>query len=461
MPEQAVFNALEVLSSREAAWLRITTDGEIVSISLPAASMLGIPATCPQASLERVALEPEWRHLRARLLGSRLLTRENVLLRSTDGRLLHAQLSTLPAGAGDHFVFIALRPGFQGCVSSVHGCADPFEQSHDGMFIADEHRILVANPALAEMLAWPKDDLAGRSWMHVVYREDEAALGASIRETLGDGGRTERTVGFRMRDRGYREVSVRLGRLWYRGAWRVLGTVRDVTDSRRGEAALHDYAWRLRELSRQILDVQEEERRRLARELHDEVGQQLTILRLQLDKLRASGVNGENIDNAIHSVTLLTRQVRSMSLDLRPSMLDDLGLVPTLRWYVQRAAAVAELELDLRADESLPRLPPQVETLYFRVAQEAVTNTLRHAGATRLRVRLDCRNDVLVMEVADDGCGFDRRKGALGASSGLLGMRERAAVLGADLRIQSAPREGTRLRLSLSLRRAGSRKKRA
>src|SRR5690606_17910427 len=185
-------------------------------------------------------------------------------------------------------------------------------------------------------------------------------------------------------------------------AWHVLGAVRDVTDSRRGEAALRDYAWRLRELSRQIIAVQEEERRRLARELHDEIGQLLTILRLQLEKLRAGGVRDDNLEGAVQSVTLLTQQVRSMSLDLRPSMLDDLGLVPTLRWYVQRAVAVADLELDLVIDDALPRLPPQVETLYFRIAQEAVTNTLRHAAATRLSVRLTLERGVLVLEVADD-----------------------------------------------------------
>lgn len=463
MPEQAVFNALDALSSRQAAWLRITADGEVITVSPPAAEMLDVPVSCPDAHLQHLIFEPEWRHLRARMAGSGMLNHENVLLWPPEGRLLHAQISTLPTGAGDYFVFIALRHAFEDAVRNMPGCADPFELGHDGMFIADEHRILVANPALSEMLAWPQEDLAGRTWAQVVFQEDDVALGESIRATLRAGTRTERTVCFRMRDRvGYREVSVRLGRMWHRGAWHVLGAVRDVTDSRRGEAALRDYAWRLRELSRQIIAVQEEERRRLARELHDEIGQLLTILRLQLEKLRAGGVRDDNLEGAVQSVTLLTQQVRSMSLDLRPSMLDDLGLVPTLRWYVQRAVAVADLELDLVIDDALPRLPPQVETLYFRIAQEAVTNTLRHAAATRLSVRLALERGVLVLEVADDGRGFDvNEKSASGNSSGLPGMHERAALLGADLRIHSAPREGTKLRLSLALRRTDSRKKHA
>src|SRR5690606_303843 len=148
MPEQAGFNALDALSSRQAAWLRITADGEVITVSPPAAEMLDVPVSCPDAHLQHLIFEPEWRHLRARMAGSGMLNHENVLLWPPEGRLLHAQISTLPTGAGDYFVFIALRHAFEDAVRNMPGCADPFELGHDGMFIADEHRILVANPAL-------------------------------------------------------------------------------------------------------------------------------------------------------------------------------------------------------------------------------------------------------------------------------------------------------------------------
>ena len=225
----------------------------------------------------------------------------------------------------------------------------------------------------------------------------------------------------------------------------VLGPVWDATDGRRGEAALRDYARRLRQLSRQVIEVQEEERRHLARELHDEIGQQLTILRLQLDDARCEA--GGRLDDAVQTVAALTEQVRTLSLNLRPSMLDDLGLVAALRWYVSRAASVATFRVEVDIDEMLPRLPPDIETLYFRVAQEAITNVMRHAGASRLSVQLQRRGIFLKLEIIDDGRGFIAARAGTGA--GLLGMHERASISGAALEIQSSPGEGTHLRLSL------------
>lgn len=459
MPEQALFQALAALASAtQSAWLRVAPDGVVISASASAAAMLHLDKRNPDG-LRQAVLEPEWRHLRDRLAASGVLSRENALLRDADGRLLHVQLSTLPCGEDEHLVFIIFREPFSD--SARQPDPRPLEDGYQAMFIADEQRVLSANGALAEMLAQPHTRPVEWPWQLLVHPGDQDTFRSTIDSLLnGTAARCELTSRFRMMDCiGFREVSIRLCRFWHRGHWNILGTVRDVTDSRRGEAALRDYAWRLRELSRQIIEVQEEERRRLARELHDEIGQQLTILRLQLEKL-APASDDEHVAAAIDAVATLTRQVRSLSLDLRPSMLDDLGLVPTLRWYATHASAVAGFRLALKIEESLPRLSPQIETLCFRVAQEATTNVMRHANATTLSVSLFRHRGLLVLEVVDDGCGFDTTADS-GASAGLLGMRERAALSGAGLDIRSTPGKGTRLRLSLPLKRADSRQKRA
>ena len=234
----------------------------------------------------------------------------------------------------------------------------------------------------------------------------------------------------------------------------VVGTVRDVTDKKRAEG-------RLRDLSRRLIEVQEEERRRLARELHDEVGQTLTAIALGL---RAAGRScgaaaGPHIEECIGVVDGAIRQIRNLSLDLRPPMLDDLGLVATLRWLLDRQAGLAGYRARFVADPDEGRLDPAVATAAFRVAQEALTNVARHAGARHVVVRLRLRGGGLELVVADDGGGFDPGaalgSGARGEGLGLLGMRERAALLGGRLAIRSAPGRGAVVRLTIPTGRAG------
>lgn len=227
----------------------------------------------------------------------------------------------------------------------------------------------------------------------------------------------------------------------------VVGTVRDVTDKKGAEE-------RLRELSRGLIEVQEEERRRLARELHDEVGQALTAIGLGLRAAaRSRGDGGRRpIEECLDIVDGAIRQVRNLSLDLRPSMLDDLGLVSALRWLVDRQARLAghRARFDADAGEDDGRLDQAVATAAFRVAQEALTNVARHARAARIAVRLRVRARGLALVVADDGAGFDPVATlARGEGLGLLGMRERASLLGGRLAIRSTPGRGSVVRLTV------------
>ncbi|HEX7588181.1 MAG TPA: PAS domain S-box protein, partial [Anaerolineae bacterium] len=209
---------------------------------------------------------------------------------------------------------------------------------------------------------------------------------------------------------------------------------------------------RLQKLSGSLLRAQEDERRGIARELHDEIGQALTSIQLNFQSIEplhhdpgASTTLSENM--AI--VERVLGQVRDLSLNLRPSVLDDFGLVPALNWLVKRQPRGTGLVFKLSADEIEPRPAAEIETVCFRVAQEALTNIIRHARATHIRISLKKHEKELQLTIADDGIGFDVQKALRsssgGSSMGLLGMYERVELVGGRIDIVSTSARGTRL----------------
>jgi len=215
---------------------------------------------------------------------------------------------------------------------------------------------------------------------------------------------------------------------------------------------------RLKSLSQRLMEVQEVERRTLARELHDEVGQSLTAVKINLEAVRRVvrvTPFARRLEESIGMVERILDQVRTLSLDLRPSMLDDLGLVAALRWYTDRHCRRAGLTLSFTADAVEIRLPGAIEVACFRIAQEALTNVVRHARARHVSVDVRFVDRKIHLLVCDDGVGFDVAAAyddvRQGQSAGLLGMRERAALFGGQLEIDAAPTRGTRVRVDFSL----------
>jgi len=226
----------------------------------------------------------------------------------------------------------------------------------------------------------------------------------------------------------------------------VLAALIDITERLRAQEAL-------RSLPKQLLDAQEAERRRIARELHDEVGQALTASQIRLRDLEAQlrGTPGaEHAAEISGMVTTLLQQVRQLSLDLRPTVLDDLGLVPAIRWFMRERVPQGRIQVGLDAPLTIPRMPASLETAMFRVFQSAVTNVLRHAEARTVRVSLGFDAPRVTLEVQDDGKGFDldlaRQRARQGGSLGLLGMEEWIRLSGGEIVIESAPGRGTMVR---------------
>lgn len=216
----------------------------------------------------------------------------------------------------------------------------------------------------------------------------------------------------------------------------------------------------MRALSRRLLGAQESERRRVARELHDEIGQLLTGLKLILQMSPASSPTGQKRSTAEAEalVAELMSRVRQLSLDLRPAMLDDLGLLPALLWHLQRYKAQTRVVVDFKhSDLQGRRFPPEVEIAAFRIVQEALTNVARHSGAAQATVRIWSDAEALTVQVSDRGAGFDPESLRLAVSTGgLASMRERAELLGGSIEVQTAPGQGTRITAALPSRESGA-----
>lgn len=215
-------------------------------------------------------------------------------------------------------------------------------------------------------------------------------------------------------------------------------------------------------LSQRVLAAQEDERARLSRELHDELGQVLTALQYEIAWLRGlvstdPGQAARSFDTATEMVQSAVGELRRICRGLRPPLLDDLGVEAALRSLVeevgQRVGLITEISISI--DGVADRVSPEVSLCTYRVLQESLNNVARHADATKVTVTLEPESDELVLSVADDGCGFDPNATVGSGGSGIDGMRERASVVGGSLEIESQPSGGTTIVLRSPLHHNG------
>ena len=336
-----------------------------------------------------------------------------------------------------------------------------FEASLDSVLLTcPDGKIIEVNPAACEMFRMTASEIIdGGRWAVVDVSDPRLRAALAERQRTGRF-RGEITFVRKGGEKFPGEVSSAVF-TDKDGNVRTSMVIRDVTERTRTEARLRDNALQLRALSRRVLTTQEAERRRVAIELHDELGQALTAIRLNLQaQARAMGGSGDGlmadnlriVDDALH-------QVRRLAAALRPSVLDDLGLIPALRWLAEQSATRGALAVEFRNAAQDVRLAPEVEIACFRIVQEALTNVVRHARATRVEIELNFADDLLVLSVRDDGCGCDPAATSIraiaGGSVGLLGMRERAALIGGQLEVESSPEHGCTVRLSCPARLRG------
>lgn len=301
---------------------------------------------------------------------------------------------------------------------------------------------LEVNEAAVRHFGYTRDEFLGMTIKDIRHHEDVPALMHDLAAAAA-GGNVNASPGRHIKkDGSLIDVEITGRDSEFAGRCSRVVAIRDVTERTRAE--------RLRaEMSRRLIEAQETERRRLARELHDEIGQSLTALKIDLQALRCPRGTppAQLLDDSLAIVERTLSQVRALSLDLRPPLLDDLGLVAALQWHVDVQARRAGLEPRFDATLQEARLPAEVEIACYRVAQEALTNVVRHARASRLVVELAREDGALRLSVRDDGVGFDvlaaRERAGKGGSLGLLSMEERAQLLGGRLEIASSSGRGT------------------
>ncbi len=223
----------------------------------------------------------------------------------------------------------------------------------------------------------------------------------------------------------------------------IQGTIVNITSRKEAEAQLSHYTHQLQALSRRLVEVQEVERRHLARELHDEIGQLLSALKMSL-QINAENASSLKLDKSYALLNDLLDRVRQLSLDLRPAILDDLGLLPALLWHFDRYQDQGVHILFKHSGIEGRRFTSTIETAAYRIIQEALTNVARHAHIREVVVRAWATETMLGVQIEDHGSGFELEAAlAGGKTGGLTGMRERATLLGGQLIIESRPGAGT------------------
>jgi PAS domain S-box-containing protein len=339
---------------------------------------------------------------------------------------------------------------------AVRGSTDGFwDWDHEGGSIYH-------SPRFRALLGWDSEDDGGGQapFRDALHEEDAERVALAIQSNLGGGPRFHEEFRLRLQDGSYG---------WFLGrgetargpdgqARHFSGSITDVSQRRRFEESLRLAHRRLQRLSRRVLEVLESERRHLARELHDEIGQVLTAVKINLESLLrqiSDPALKEPLRDSVEITSIALSQVRRLSLDLRPAQLDDLGLISALRGHLHRQALVGRFIPHFRADGFAMRMSTEIETACFRVAQEALTNVLRHAKAANVWIELGIDLNHATLSVRDDGVGFVVEESTNGATSGeslgLLSMEERIALIGGSLAVHSQLGQGTEVRARVPL----------
>jgi PAS domain S-box-containing protein len=330
-----------------------------------------------------------------------------------------------------------------------------FELSHDVIILLDATgTILEMNHRGAHVTGYGQAELRHMNVVHdLVLPEDQARIRAMLADVV-KGQAREYDVRWRTKTGSVVHLDgASVPRFAPSGEFlSTLCTLRDITERKRNEAIRQTFAQRL-------IETQEAERRRIARELHDEIGHALTMMKIALQVVRSATDAlpfTRHVQDSLDTVDRALQQVRDLAFDLRPSLLDDLGLVAALRWYIDREAQRAGFRAAFVADLSATRLPAELETACFRIVQAALTNVVRHAQARQVGVELRQRGEEVHLVIRDDGVGFDvsavGTRHASEAHLGLQGMQERAFILGGQLDMTSAPGHGTEIHAWFPLR---------
>jgi PAS domain S-box-containing protein len=340
----------------------------------------------------------------------------------------------------------------QALLESEERFRELFENSRDAVYVHDmSGRYISVNRAAEELSGFSRTEILGKHYSNFIVPNYLKTARENFCRKLDIPLETTYEARIICKDGSQKSVEIS-SRMIYRNGEPigVQGTVRDMTERKMAQRALQHY-------SRRLVHAQEAERENIARELHDEIGQALTAITINLQWMQRSGAVNElgqpRISESIEVIDDALRRVRELSLELRPSMLDDLGLSAALSWYTSRYSERTGIAAVVSGD--LPRtinIGRPIETACYRIVQEALTNAARYSRAHRIDVNIEKQNGTLKMTIADDGVGFvveDHMSAGMATALGLRGMKERALAIGGKLSIHSELGKGTQIMLTV------------
>jgi PAS domain S-box-containing protein len=319
------------------------------------------------------------------------------------------------------------------------------EQAADAIIIfTQEGWIVDTNPTSTKLLGYNRAELTSRKLTDIMFADD-VANDPIIYDLLGKGDSIIKRRRFRAKDGRAIPVEVHSKKL---PDGRYLGMIRDLTERIEAERQLQESYRQIRELTGHLQNIREQERSHIAREIHDELGQQLTVLKMDVSWLNKKvGAGDEEIKSKLKSLTAMldgtVKTVRRISSELRPSLLDDLGLVAAIDWHLREFENRSGVHTDFSEPEGDLDLTDTVKTGIFRIFQESLTNVARHAEARSVKVDLHRDNGSIVLRIEDDGKGFNKLQANSRRTLGILGMKERTTMMGGTYDISSESGKGT------------------
>ena len=335
------------------------------------------------------------------------------------------------------------------------------EQSIDGIAVSDLKYILTyVNQAFAEMHGYTPPELIGKKIMIINNNEQSKELKKRIHQIKTKGSWKGEINHIKKNGSIFPTyMSVTLLKDHNKKPIGIMTICKDITEQVRTREEIAQYNQELHILSSKLIKAYDMERKRISRELHDEMGQLFTAALINLSAIQEMITSKycpeikEKIKETISLINKTSEQIHELSIELRPSMLDDLGLVPTLNWYLKKWSERLNINTKFEADEIEKRFSPDIEISIYRIIQEALNNIAKYAKALNVTIRLKQQNSKIKILIKDDGKGFNMEELHVGNMNqhgiGLLGIRERIRLLNGSFNIQSIPKKGTKLYITI------------
>ncbi len=324
------------------------------------------------------------------------------------------------------------------------------------LLVDEHHHILQANRAVRAHLGLEPKDIVGKYCPKVIHGLDEPFYACPLEEAVEKGQAVEREALDPKSGRWISSSIYPTERLTKDGRRVFFHMVTDITERKQTEERLRASRKQLRSLSAHLESVREEERKNMAREIHDELGQTLTALKIDLSWLtkrvpKEQGLLLEKTKSMYELVDMAIQTVKRISAELRPGILDDLGIAAALEWQASEFEKLTEIKCAFSSNPKDIVVDPDRSTAVFRIFQEALTNVARHANATKVKASLKEEAGKIVLRVRDNGKGIEKKQISAPEAFGLIGMRERVRFWGGEVKISGTPGRGTIVAVSIRL----------